>query len=92
MTGMTVEELEAAGVLCMNLAERLLFGLKFFLETKKQLDPACMTWCVGSHDPMGGIPIVGPSVARGYDVGIGICWDRVDRPSGLIRPRAVLVA
>lgn len=71
------EDLCARGISAMTLAERLLLGFKHFRETGILLDPKEMTWCGGSHDPIrGGVPIVGRSLARGYDVDIGICWDR----------------
>jgi hypothetical protein len=43
---------------CMTLLERLLYGLKFFIDTGAHLDEKLATFCVGSSDSQEQVPFV----------------------------------
>src|SRR3989344_3808218 len=68
----SANQLQQEGVNCITLEERLLYHLKYFLETGKHLDEKNWTLCAGSRDPDGGVPEVvwGPG---GGVVGVGWC-------------------
>ena len=83
----SANQLQQEGVNCITLEERLLYHLKYFLETGKHLDEKNWTLCAGSRDPDGGVPEVvwGPG---GGVVGVGWCGPSV-ADSGL-RARSVV--
>ncbi len=70
----------------IDLLERLLLGLGYFLTTGNHLDVNSWTLCTGSRGPGGRVPVVGRRAdGRGIDVG----WCRPGRSDGRLCSRSV---
>ncbi len=85
---LSAEDLKAGGIPVITLEERLLFELKYFLETGAHPDPETFTLCAGSRYTDGYVPTVRYRVTC---VGMGVHWhDPRARFSGMRARRAIL--
>lgn len=48
--GLSADQLQEQGINCLNLQERLLYELKYFLETNQHMDIKNVNLCAGSRD------------------------------------------
>lgn len=55
---LSADDIKAAGLETMTLKERLIYGLKYFLENGKHLDSRSTTICAGSRLPDGQVPTI----------------------------------
>ena len=81
----SANQLEAVYHNGITLMERLLLGVLYFYETKKQLDVVNKTLCSGSRDLCGNVPLVY------YYEGIEIDWYGINGSSPDLRSRVVIL-
>ena len=87
MKNKSADDFAASGIKGITLPERLLYELKYFMETKKHLDMENLTNCTGSRDTDGEVPFVTWHVERGWmDVDRFYSGHKFDR----LRARAVI--
>lgn len=84
---MSADDLEKAGVECMNFRERLLFELIYWKKEGKHLDIEYITLCAGSRYPVGDVP--GSDWDSGSD-GFRSGWGNSDDADDGLRPRPVV--
>lgn len=76
--GESTRSADMEGKIGVTLLERLLFGLKHFVETGKHLDIKGVTFCTGSRDADGRVPGVYWIADDGE---VHVDWCKVDRAS-----------
>ncbi len=81
----SANDLQAAGISCITLEERLQMEIDYFKETGKHLDIRNVTLCAGSRNTSGYVPGV-----YWDDGGLCVGWYDPDDRSGSIRARAVI--
>ena len=85
LKNLSANNTKARGVVGITLPERLLYELKYFMETGKHLDLKNITLCTGSRGPGACVPGVD---WRGGDLSVG--WGDPDSRSDGIRVRPVV--
>jgi len=85
MNGLSVNDTKTRGIIGIALHERLLYGLKYFRETRGHLDPKNVTLCSGSRYLDGGVPGVYSSDDRMF-----VGWYSPGNSHELLRVRAVV--
>ena len=86
LENLSANDLEERGIHGITLEERLLYGLKYFMETEKHLDRENITLCSGSRYSDGSVPSVNWSHGKLYVD----CYDPNHRYAYLRSRRAVL--
>ena len=85
LKNLSANDLKEKNILGITLEERLLYGLKFFKETRGHLDIKNWTLCSGSRNPGGGGPFVDLFSDEVY-----VYWYGSDDADDRLRSRAVV--
>src|SRR3989344_1015537 len=85
LKNLSANDLKEKNILGITLEERLLYGLKFFKETRGHLDIKNWTLCSGSRNPGGGVPFVDLFSDEVY-----VYWYGSDDADDRLRSRAVV--
>ncbi len=82
LQNLSANDLKTQKKVTMTLLERMLYELKYFLETGKHLDVKNVTLCAGSRNSDGGVP-----VAIWNDGRFSLGWFRADHCDPSLRAR-----
>ena len=85
LKNLSANRLRETGINCITLLERLVYELKFWSETRKQLDVVNWTLCAGSRYSYGSVPI-----ASWFDDMFKVYWFNPDNASGGLCARSVV--
>jgi hypothetical protein len=87
MAHLSARDAAAQSITSITLLERLLFGLRRFIETGRHLDISTTTLCAGSRNADGSVPLVQwqPAFAR-----VRVHWGPASLRSGEMRLRQVI--
>jgi hypothetical protein len=83
----SANQVEVEKLLTETTLERLIHGLKYFRETRKQLDVETITLCSGSRCDDGSVPVVGWSSIGGE---LSVHWCSPGFADGNLRAREVV--
>ena len=85
LKSLSVDQLKEQGIIGITLLERLLYELKYWVETDKHLDIKNWTLCSGSRDSGGDVPRV-----YWCGGGLSVYWNSPDFHNDSLRARAAV--